>query len=158
MATKEELINGLEMTLAQAKRLASIFADDDWGRKRAAGWTPKEIYCHVAAVAGIVPQMAAGLMSAPEDGDFGAGLDIDQMNAQAVGSMSSLTPEQVLQALETNYDKLIEFVKAFPDEQLKARRRLLGNTIQVSDVVANAVMLHGLHHLYEASSPYNAPE
>lgn len=157
MATREELIAGLEMTIAQAKRTTSFFASGEWDSKRVGGWTPKEVYAHLAAVAAIVPGLAQGFLSAPEDRDVARGMDIDQMNAQAVGAMASLTPEQVMQAFETNYRKLIDFVKTVPDGQLNVKRSFLSNPIPVSDILASAIMLHGLHHVYEANSRAGAP-
>ena len=74
------------------------------------------------------------------------------MNAQSVAAMASMTPEQVMAAFEANYGKLIDFVKSLPDEQLNARRRFISDTVPVSDILANAIMLHGIHHVYEAAS------
>ena len=157
MATKEELIAGLELTVSQGKRTTALFAEGEWDWKRAAGWTPKEVYSHLAAVAAIVPQLAQGLASAPEGADIAQGMDINQMNAQAVGAMSGLAPQQVMQAFEANYRKLIEFVKSLPDDQLSAKRRFFSDSVPVSDILASAIMLHGLHHVYEANSREDAP-
>src|SRR6184192_2240099 len=115
MATKQEIISGLELTVAQA------------------------------------------LASAPEGQDIAAGMDINAMNEQAVKSMASMTPEQVMQAFETNYGKLIDFVRSAPDELLSSRRSFLSEPIPVSDILANAIMLHGLHHVYEANSRFESP-
>src|SRR5437867_4892466 len=110
MATKEEIIAGLELTVAQAKRTTALYAEGEWDWKRASGWTPKEVYSHLAAIAGIVPNLAQGIVNTSEDQDLTAATDVNAMNAQAIGSMTSLTPEQVMQAFETNYQKLIDFV------------------------------------------------
>src|SRR5712691_3803079 len=107
MATKQEIIAGLEMTVAQAKRTTALYAQGEWDWKRASGWTPKEVYSHLAAIAGIVPNMAQGMLSAPEGADLAVGMDVNAMNAQGVASMTSMTPEQVMHAFETNYGKLI---------------------------------------------------
>ena len=157
MATKQEIIEGLELTIAQAKRTTALFAQGEWDWKRASGWTPKEVYSHLAAVAGMVPGFSQAMLAASEDQDLLQGMDIDQMNAQAVGSMTSMTPEQIMQAFEANYRKLIDFVKSVPDDQLNAKRRLASEAVPVSDILGNAVMLHGLHHVYEAASRVGAP-
>lgn len=151
MATRQEIIAGLEFTLAQAKRTTSVFAPDEWDAKRHAGWTPKEIYAHLAAVAGMVPALSQGMMASPEDRDMAAGMDINQMNEQSVSAMRTMTAEQVLQAFEANYTKLIEFVKSLPEEQLNVKRSFGPVPMPVSDVLANIVMLHGIHHVYEAN-------
>src|SRR5436309_2856741 len=101
MATKEEIIAGFEMTVAQAKRTTALYAEGEWDWKRASGWTPKEVYSHLAAIAAIVPNFAQGMLTAPEGGDLSAGMDVNAMNAQAVASMTSMTPEQVMQAFES---------------------------------------------------------
>jgi len=157
MATKEEIIAGLELTVSQAKRTTSLYAEGEWDWKRATGWTPKEVYSHLAAIAGIVPQMGQGLAAAPEGADISQGLDINAMNAQAVAAMTSMTPEQVMATLESNYRKLIDYVKSVPDETWNAKRRFLSEPIPVSDILANTVMLHGLHHVYEANSRFESP-
>ena len=157
MATKAEIIAGLELTVAQAKRTTALFAEGEWDWKRATGWTPKDVYSHLAAVAGMVPNFAQAMLGAPEDRDITEGMDVNGMNAQAVGAMASMTPQQVMQALEANYQKLIEFVKTVPQEQLDLRRRLFSEPIPVSDILASTVMLHGLHHVYEANSRFESP-
>ena len=157
MATKEEIIDGLELTLSQGKRTTSLYAEGEWDWKRASGWTPKEVYAHLAAVAAIVPQMAQGLGTAPEGADIAGGMDINAMNDQAVASMRSMPPEQVMQAFETNYRKLIDFIKETPDDLLKQMRSFLSEPIPVSDILASTIMLHGLHHVYEANSRFESP-
>ena len=157
MATKAEIIAGLELTVAQAKRTTALFAEGEWDWKRATGWTPKDVYSHLAAVAGMIPNFAQAMLGATEDRDITDGMDVNGMNAQAVGAMASMTPQQVMQALEANYQKLIEFVKTVPQEQLDLRRRLFSEPIPVSDILASTVMLHGLHHVYEANSRFESP-
>jgi hypothetical protein len=152
MATREEIIEGLEFTLAQAKRTTALFAEGEWDQKRSAGWTPKELYAHLAATAGIVPGFAQGMLAAPEDRDLAQGVDINEMNDKAVAGMSSMTPEQVMQAFETNTQKLIEWVRDVPDDVFNSKRRFLSDTIPVSDIIASSIMLHGIHHVYEANT------
>jgi hypothetical protein len=157
MATKEEIIAGLELTISQAKRTTSLYAEGEWDWKRATGWTPKQTYSHLAAVAGIVPQLGQGLAGAPEGTDISQGMDINAMNEQAVGAMTSMTPQQVMETFETNYRKLIDYVRSVPDETLTTKRSFLSEPIPVSDILANTVMLHGLHHVYEANSRFESP-
>jgi hypothetical protein len=156
MATRDELIAGLKMTVEQGKRSVALFAEGEWEAERASGWTPKQVYCHLAATAGIVPGMAGGLMAAPEGTDIAQGMDINDMNAKAVGAMEAMSQEQIMAAFEANYGKLIEFVKTVPDEQLNAKRRFFSESIPVSDILANSIMLHGLHHVYEAQARMGA--
>ena len=66
------------------------------------------------------------------------------MNEQAVGSMKGMSPEQVMETFETNYRKLIDFVKSAPDDLLNQKRSFLSEPIPVSDILANTIVLHGL--------------
>ena len=157
MATKEEIIAGLELTISQAKRTTSQYAEGEWEWKRAGGWTPKEVYSHLAAVAGIVPQMGQGLAAAPEGADIAQGIDINAMNAQSVGGMASMTFPQIMETFETNYRKLIDYVISVPDDALNQKRRFFSEPIPVSDILTNTVVLHGLHHVYEANSRFESP-
>jgi len=157
MAAKEEIIAGLELTVSQARRTTGLWAEGEWEWKRATGWTPKQTYSHLAAVAGIVPQLGQGLAGAPEGTDISQGMDINAMNEQAVGAMTSMTPQQVMETFETNYRKLIDYVRSVPDETLTTKRSFMSEPIPVSDILANTVMLHGLHHVYEANSRFESP-
>ena len=93
MATREEIIAGLELTIAQAKRTTALYAEGEWDWKRASGWTPREVYSHLASVAAMVPNFAQAMAAAGEEKDLIDGLDINSMNAQAVGSTSAMTLE-----------------------------------------------------------------
>ena len=55
MATKQEIIEGLELTIAQARRTTALYAEGEWDWKRASGWTPREVYSHLASVAAMIP-------------------------------------------------------------------------------------------------------
>ncbi|HEY5640615.1 MAG TPA: maleylpyruvate isomerase N-terminal domain-containing protein [Dehalococcoidia bacterium] len=152
MANREDIIKALELTVREGKRTTALFAEGEWDAERASGWTPRQVYCHLAATAKVVPQLGAGLMNAPEDADIAAGMDLNAMNEQAVGQMEGLEPGQIMQAFETNYAELIEYVKGVPDEQLQAKRRFLSDSVPVSDILASSIGLHGIHHVYEAFS------
>jgi len=157
MATKEEIIAGLELTVSQAKRTTALWAEGEWDWKRATGWTPREVYAHLAAVAGVIPQLGQGLTAAPENADIAQGMDINAMNARAVGGMASMTFTQVMETFESNYQKLIDYVKSVSDDTLNQKRRFFSEPIPVSDILANTVVLHGLHHVYEANSRFESP-
>ncbi len=149
MATKAEIIEGLNYTVSQAKRTSAFFEGDEWETKRPGGWTPKEIYSHVAVTAATIPQAGQMLLTAPEGSDVSAGMDINAMNAAGVASLATMTPAQVLHTLEANYAKWIDWVNGLPDDVLNQKRSFLMYTVPVSDILNN-LALHGLHHIYEA--------
>ncbi|MCI0815239.1 MAG: maleylpyruvate isomerase N-terminal domain-containing protein [Chloroflexi bacterium] len=154
MATREDIIQALELTVPEGKRTTSLFAEGEWDAKRDSGWTPRQVYSHLAATAKIVPQLGAGLANASEDTDIAGGMDINAMNAGAVAQMDGMEPGQIMQAFETNYAELIDYVKNLPEEQLQAKRRFLSDSVPVSDILASSIGLHGIHHVYEAFSRF----
>ena len=95
-----------------------------------------------------------GLQGAGESTDIAQGMDINASNAQAVSATEATEPAQVFQAFETNYSSLIDFVKTMPDDQLQMKRAFLSESIQISDILASTIMLHGIHHVYEANSRF----
>ncbi len=157
MFAKEEILRDMEIAAAYARRVAASFAPEEWDQKRANGWTPKETYAHLAAVAAAIPTLAQSVLAAGEEQDIGAGLDIDRMNAQSVGAMASMAPQQVMEALDGNYRRLADFVRGLPEEHLKVRRRFLSASVPVSNIIAAVAVLHAMHHIYEAASRYGAP-
>jgi hypothetical protein len=152
MATKQEIISGMQEVVSQARRVSALLdAQGDWDVKRPAGWTPKEMYCHVAAVSGMIAATGPGLLAAPEEADFTASTNIADLNAQTVASMSGMTPQQLTQAIEANYGKAIEFVKSIPDDQFQTKKTFAQMTMPIADLLGNIAVLHANHHLYEAA-------
>lgn len=152
MTTKQEILSGMEEVIAQAKRVSALLDDQsDWEATRPAGWTPREMFCHLASVSGLLATTGPGLLAAPEDADFTASTNVTDLNAQAVAAMSGMTPQQLTQAVITNYGKAIEFVKSISDEQLQTPKTFAQMRLPVADLLANIGVLHANHHLYEAA-------
>ena len=89
MATREEIIEGLQFTVTQGKRTTALYAEGEWDWVRASGWTPRQTYSHLAAVAGLVPGVTQTMMAASEDADLLAGMDVNAMNDQAVAQATA---------------------------------------------------------------------
>lgn len=152
MATKEDIVRGMQEVITQAKRVSELLErEGDWDATRPAGWTPKEMFCHLAAVSGMIATTGAGLLSAPEDADFTQSTNVTDLNAQTVQSMAGMTPQQLTQAIEANYGKAIEFVKGIPDDQFQLNKTFAQMKMPVSDLLGNIAVLHANHHLYEAA-------
>jgi hypothetical protein len=152
MASKQDIISGMQEVVAQAKRVSALLDDQgDWETKRPAGWTPKEMYCHLSSVSGLLATTGPGLLSAPEDADFTASTSIADLNAQAVASMSGMTPEQLTQSVVANYGKAIEWVKSLSEEELQTNKTFAQMKMPVADLLGNIGVLHANHHLYEAA-------
>ena len=152
MATRETIISGMQQVIAEAKRVASLLDQSgEWDVERQQGWTPKQMFSHVAAVGGMLPATAPMLLAAPEDADFTQANDIGALNAQTIGAMKDMTTGQILQALETNYNKAIEWVKTLPDDQMTPLRTFAQSKNTAGDILETVGVLHANHHLYEAA-------
>lgn len=106
MATREELTGGLQFVPAQARRVAGMLdAANEWDVKRSEGWSPKEMFVHLAAIAGMMPMMGPDILKAPAEADIVDGLDIAEFNEKGVASMRSMDPRQAVEALSTNFTR-----------------------------------------------------
>ncbi|MEO8457140.1 MAG: hypothetical protein ABI559_04945 [Chloroflexota bacterium] len=151
MATREELMGGLQFVPAQAKRVAVIIdGQNDWEEKRTQGWSAKEMFTHVAVTAGMIPAMGAGMIAAPPEAELTAGLDIASVNAAGVGSMAAMDTKQIVETLAGNYVKVSDWVKGLSDEQLAGKHTFLGMSLSASDLLMTLLVLHSVHHVYEA--------
>jgi len=152
MTAKQDIKNGMQQVIVQAKRVGALLDEqNDWEAVRPAGWTPREMFCHVAATGGMIAQMGPALLAAPEAADMTQSTNITDLNAQTLASMQALTPTQLVAMVETNYGKAIEWVESVPDDQLSANKTFAQMTMPASELLANIGVLHANHHLYEAA-------
>ena len=154
MTTRQDLIDGLKMIIREGQRITSTFEAEDWKKQvhddEGGGWNRKQVYCHITAVGEIAPSMAPSLASVPAGGDAGAGVDINALNAQLVAAKEALSEAELMDAFAAAYEKLIDFVKEMPVEQLQAQTTFGAISGSVADVVDSLIVLHGLSHIYSA--------
>ena len=154
MTTREDLINGLTMIIREGRRITATFSPEDWKKQvhddEGGGWNRKQVYSHVAAIGEIAPSMAPNLATVPEGGNASTGVDIDSMNSQLVAAKEALSETELMDAFAAAYEKLIEFVKEMPEEQLQAHTAFGAISGSVADVVDSLIVLHGLSHIYSA--------
>ena len=154
MTTREDLIGGLKMIVREGQRITSTFSPEDWKKQvhddEGGGWNRKQVYCHVTTIGEIAPSMAPNLASVPAGGDAGAGVDINAMNAQLVAAKEGLSEAELMDAFTAAYEKLIEFIKEIPAEQLEAQTTFGAISGSVADVIDSLIVLHGLAHIYSA--------
>ena len=156
MATREELLGGLQFVPAQARRVAGMLdAANEWDVKREAGWTPKEMFIHTAAILGMMPMMGPDVLKAPPEADVVDGLDIAEFNERGVASMRSMDAKQAVEAISTNCSKMSDWVKSLTDEQLGSKHKFRGMPMTMSDFLMTVTVMHAIHHLFEA--PLSVP-
>jgi hypothetical protein len=152
MATKQEITDGMAQLIVQAKRVGALLDEQgDWETQRPAGWTPREMFCHIAATGGMIAQMGPALLAGPEDADMTQSTNITDLNAQTLASMQALTPQQLVAMVETNYTNASNWVQTLSDEELQSKKTFAQMTMPASELLANIGVLHANHHLYEAA-------
>ena len=152
MTTREELLDGLRTVHREGMRVMSGFEPDDWKRKvldEGGTWTRKQAYAHITAVAEITPGFVGGMASSG-GADAAAGFDIDAFNAQMVAAKEQLSEQELMDAFTTGYEKLIDFVKAVPEEQLQAKAKFGRLEGPVAEVLDSVLILHSMAHIYGA--------
>lgn len=155
MTTRDELIGGIRMLIQEAQRTTARFKPDDWTYQvhdEGGGWTAKQLYCHLASTAEITPGFVSAMSQAAEGQNLAANLDIDAFNTQGVTKYAAMGSAELVGAVKTQYEKLIEFVKAMPDDQLQQKRRFGAMEGPVVDIMQTALVLHGISHIYNAQS------
>ena len=154
MATKTELIDGIQMLINESRRIGTRFTDDEWAMAAdEAGWTNKQVLAHVAAIGGIVVPMVGGMASAPAGTDLGANMNIDAMNAQLVGQRADKSIADLVGEVETSYGGVIGYLRAAPDDLLEKRATIGGfKDMTIGDLLMQMVVLHGIAHIYHAAS------
>jgi hypothetical protein len=161
MATKEEIIRGVELVIQEGQRVAASLTAEDWTRMQDFdGWKNNEVLAHVASVGGMVAPMVQAMTNAPEGSNPGATIDIDTLNAAMVGQRKDKTIRELADEITDSYTKVIEFVKQAPDDTLVKKASFRGYVdVPVSDLLMRMVVLHGLAHIYSAySAVFNANE
>jgi hypothetical protein len=152
MTTRDELVSGLQTVLREGVRVMSGFGPDDWKRKvldEGGTWTRKQAYAHLTAVAEITPGFVGGMASSG-GADAAAGFDIDAFNAQMVSSKEALSEQELLGAYKTSFEKLIDFVKTVPEDQLQAKAKFGLQEGSVAEVMDSVLLLHSMAHIYGA--------
>ena len=152
MTAKQEIIAGMRGVIDQSRRVSALLDQQgDWDVRRPTGWTPKEMFCHLAIVGGWIASSGPELLSAPEDSDFTANNNVTELNERSVAAMKDMTPPQLTQAIALNFGKVIDFVEGIPDERFQEPMTFAQMKMPVNDFFGNIGVLHANHHLFEAA-------
>ncbi len=155
MTTREELIDGFRMIIREGLRTTRDYGPDDWTyvvHDEEGGWTVNQLYCHLTGTADVLPGLVGALAQAQEGQNAGADIDIDTFNAKGVAAREELSESELMEAFKASHEKLIEFIQGMPEEQLQQRRRFGPYDGPLADIMASALVLHGLSHIYHAQA------
>lgn len=154
MATKDELVRGIEILIAEGRRLGTDLTDAQWETVvDLDGWKNREVLAHVAGIGAVVVPMVQGLSATPAGADAMAAVNIDQMNAGIVAANAGKSASALADELAKNYGAVIDFIRSAPDATLAAHATAGGyRDIPISDLLMRMVVLHGLGHIYSVYS------
>ena len=111
MATREEIINGIQLLIQESQRVAGSLTAADWARAQDMdGWKNNQVLAHVASVGGIIAPMMHGMVNAPDGANAGAGIDIDALNAAMVGQRKDKAIDALAAEVKTAYTAAIEHI------------------------------------------------
>ena len=148
MATRDELIDGIRMIIREGQRVTSTFTPEDWKRQvhdEEGGWTVRQLYAHLTGVAEVTPGLLGALANADEERPPDA-------ETTPVAARAELSPEELMQAFESAFQKLIEFVQTMPEEHLELQQKFGAVEGKVADIMSSVIVLHCLAHIYLAST------
>ena len=152
--TKADLVAGLNTALREGTRVMAGFSADDWKKPAldadVDGWTRKQVYAHITALAEITPAFIGNLANAAEGTDGAAGLDINALNAQLVSAKEAMNEQELQGAFKTGYENLIKFVEGMDDTQLAGQRQFGELKGPLGDVMSGVLVLHSVAHIYNA--------
>lgn len=154
MATREDIITGLETLIRETRRAANDLTEEQWAKNvDLDGWKSSEVLAHIAAVGSIVQPMLTNFTSAPAGSNAIEGVNIDQLNAGLVAARAGKSTAELADEVESNYRGVIEFVRTAPDDLLDHRLTVGGYVdVPASDILIRMVVMHGMAHLYSAYS------
>ena len=153
--TKADLVAGLRTTLREGSRVMAGFSPDDWKKPAldadVDGWTRKQVYCHITALAEIAPGFIGGLLAKAAEGQDGAaGMDINALNAQLVAAKEAMNEQELQSAFKNGYENAIKFVEGMPEEQLAGHRKFGQLEGPLGDLMSGILVLHTVSHIYNA--------
>src|SRR5438046_1406519 len=120
MATKEELIGGLEFLIQESRRIAASLKPEEWAKASDSdGWKNTQVLAHVAGIGGMIVPFVTALSATPEGTDFGAAMNIDELNAGIVSAREGKTPQELAEEVASAYKGVIQWLREAPDDLLR---------------------------------------
>ncbi len=152
MASKQELVSGLEFLIREGRRIGGALDEPAWAKVQDGdGWKNKEVLAHVGGIASVVVPFMENVAKADAGADSAAGLDINALNAGLVAARADKSVPELVEELAANYRGVIAFVESQSDDFWTQKRTFRSYTdVPLSDLVMRVVVLHGLGHIDSA--------
>jgi hypothetical protein len=154
MATRDELVQGVEFLIRESRRLANDLSEEQWENVvDLDGWKNREVLAHIAGVGGMVVPMTGGLLNAPAGTDALGAVDINALNAGIVAQRAGKSATELADEVEKSYRGVIDWLKGADAAMLEKRVTAGGHKdVPAGDVLMRMVVLHGLGHVYSVYS------
>lgn len=150
MATKQEIIDGIEVGMKRVDATFGRLSDEQLQRKvheGEHGWTAKEILAHLAGRQtgyDFIIGLANGKVTVPA-----GGLDADDWNQKSVDARVNKSRDALLQEFNAVHAGLISTVSNLDDEALGKEIELPIGKISLGDVLAGSGGKHSVSHALE---------
>jgi uncharacterized damage-inducible protein DinB len=147
---KHDIVKAVGAFADRVEGIAAGFSPADWEKTvYEGGWNVKQVYCHLAAMAGgasFIISMAAS--PPPSSGGGQGGFDVDAWNAREVGARQDKPVEEVLAELKSGSARSISAVEATSDELLaKEMTTPWGASGTLAEILMTSVIGHNGQHL-----------
>jgi hypothetical protein len=153
VTTKQDIVKAVNAFADRAESVAASLSPVEWQRTvYEGGWNVKQVYCHLAAMAGGAAFVINLAASSPPSGGGGGGgqggFDVDAWNAREVGAREDKPVEEILAELKSGCANSISAVEAASDELLAKEATMpWGVSGTIAEIVATSVTDHNAEHL-----------
>jgi hypothetical protein len=147
---KQDFAKAVDAFVNRAESIAASLSPAEWQKTvYEGGWNVKQVYCHLAAMAGSASffiNMAAS--PPPPSGGGQGGFDVDAWNAREVAARQDKPIEEILAELKLGYAKSIKAVEATSDELLAKHMTMpWGISGTLAELLMTSVTGHSAEHL-----------
>lgn len=152
VTSKQDFAKAVSAFVQRAESMAASLSSADWQKTvYEGGWNVKQVYCHLAAMAGTAPfliNMAASAPPSPGGGGGQGGFDVDAWNAREVGARQDKAIEEILAELQSGYARSTDTVEATSDELLAKKMTMpWGASGTLAEILVGSVTGHSSEHL-----------
>ena len=144
--TKQQLVEAYEANTRRVEGIAARLKEQDLSKTVYAGWSVRDILCHLASTSG----SAAYFIGMAQSGGQGVGsaFDIDKWNLEQVTARRGKSLGDVLQEFRTGHDAGTKAVEGASDELMaKQVPNFEGGMSSLADLIQGASTGHEAGHL-----------
>jgi uncharacterized damage-inducible protein DinB len=150
VTTKQDIAKAADAFVQRAHSIAASLSPADWQKTvYEGGWNVKQVYCHLASMAGSASFFINMAASAPPSSGGGeGGFDIDAWNAGQVAARQDRAIEEILSELKSGYARSMDAVEATSDELLAKEMTMpWGFSGTLAELLVGSVAGHSAEHL-----------